>query len=75
MAEADPGYGTSLSIESMKVIAESVGLMNLPDDGAKELADDISYRLKILLQVSRKVLLVYPCVKKTDHFHGFFPEC
>nr|XP_018897545.1 PREDICTED: transcription initiation factor TFIID subunit 6 [Bemisia tabaci] len=56
MAEADPGYGTSLSIESMKVIAESVGLMNLPDDGAKELADDISYRLKILLQDATKFM-------------------
>lgn len=45
-------YGTSLSLESVKVIAESVGVGNLPDEAAKQLADDVSYRLKQIVQVS-----------------------
>lgn len=49
-------YGTNFSIESMKVIAESIGIGNLPDDAAKELADDISYRLKHIIQDSAKFM-------------------
>ncbi|KAK5647087.1 hypothetical protein RI129_005551 [Pyrocoelia pectoralis] len=49
-------YGTSFSIESMKVIAESIGIANLPDDAAKELADDISFRLKHFIQDSAKFM-------------------
>lgn len=56
MSEGDLLYGTNLSIESMKVIAESIGVGNLPDEAAKELADDISYRLKIILQESAKFM-------------------
>lgn len=52
MTEADMLYGTSLSLESIKVIAESVGVGNLPDEAAKQLADDVSYRLKQIVQVS-----------------------
>lgn len=51
MSEPDVLYGTSISGESMKIIAESSGIGNLPDEGAKELADDISYRLKHIIQV------------------------
>lgn len=49
-------YGTSFSIESMKVIAESIGIANLPDDAAKELADDISFRLKHIIQDAAKFM-------------------
>lgn len=56
MNEGDLLYGTNLSLESMKVIAESVGVGNLPDEAAKELADDISYRLKVILQESAKFM-------------------
>lgn len=52
MSEADMIYGTSLSLESIKVIAEGVGVGNLPDEAAKLLADDVSYRLKQIVQVS-----------------------
>lgn len=44
-------YGTTLSQESIKVIAETIGVPNLPDEAAKELAEDVSYRLKIIIQV------------------------
>lgn len=56
MSDGDLLYGTNLSIESMKVIAESIGVGNLPDEAAKELADDISYRLKVILQESAKFM-------------------
>lgn len=51
MAESDSIYGTTLSQESMKVIAESIGIGILPDEAAKDLAEDISYRLKEIIQV------------------------
>lgn len=49
-------YGTSLSIESIKVIAESIGLNALPDDAARELADDVSFRLKQIVQDAAKFM-------------------
>lgn len=49
-------YGTQFSIESMKVIAESIGIPYLPDDAAKELADDVSYRVKHVLQDAAKFM-------------------
>ncbi|XP_071449000.1 transcription initiation factor TFIID subunit 6 isoform X1 [Hetaerina americana] len=48
--------GTNLSLESMKVIAESIGIANLPDEAAKELADDVSYRLKRVIQDAAKFM-------------------
>lgn len=56
MSEADLLYGTTLSVESMKVIAESIGINNLPDEAAKELADDVSYRLKLIVQDAAKFM-------------------
>lgn len=56
MSEADLLYGTTLSVESMKVIAESIGIGNLPDEAAKELADDVSYRLKVIVQDAAKFM-------------------
>ncbi|KAI5715244.1 hypothetical protein M8J77_012916 [Diaphorina citri] len=49
-------YGTSFSIESMKVIAESIGIPNLPDDAAKELSDNITYCCKVIIQDSFKCM-------------------
>lgn len=49
-------YGTSFSIESIKVIAESIGIGNLPDDAAKELADDVSFRIKHIIQDAAKFM-------------------
>ncbi|XP_069687413.1 transcription initiation factor TFIID subunit 6 isoform X1 [Periplaneta americana] len=56
MSEADMIYGTSLSLESIKVIAESIGVGNLPDEAAKQLADDVSYRLKQIVQDAAKFM-------------------
>ncbi|XP_023012182.2 TBP-associated factor 6 [Leptinotarsa decemlineata] len=49
-------YGTNFSIESMKVIAESIGIGYLADDAAKELAEDISFRLKHIIQDAAKFM-------------------
>ncbi|KXJ78595.1 hypothetical protein RP20_CCG004151 [Aedes albopictus] len=49
-------YGTTLSLESIKVIAESIGVGSLPDDAAKELADDVSFKLKQIVQDAAKFM-------------------
>uniref|UniRef100_A0A182NCY6 Transcription initiation factor TFIID subunit 6 n=1 Tax=Anopheles dirus TaxID=7168 RepID=A0A182NCY6_9DIPT len=51
-----PMYGSTLSLESMKVIAESIGVGSLPDDAAKELADDVSFKLKQIVQDAAKFM-------------------
>ncbi|XP_015109441.1 transcription initiation factor TFIID subunit 6 isoform X2 [Diachasma alloeum] len=56
MSENDSVYGTTLSQESMKVIAESIGVGNLPDEAAKDLAEDVSYRLKEIIQDAAKFM-------------------
>lgn len=55
MSEHESVYGTTLSQESMKVIAESIGIGNLPDEAAKDLAEDVSYKLKEIIQVHYKI--------------------
>ncbi|KAK4880837.1 hypothetical protein RN001_008983 [Aquatica leii] len=74
-------YGTTFSIESMKVIAESIGIANLPDDAAKELADDISYRLKHIIQDAAKFMhharrnkLMYPDIDATLKVKNIEPQ-
>lgn len=49
-------YGTSFSTESIKIIAESIGIGNLPDEAAKELADDVSFRIKHIIQDAAKFM-------------------
>ncbi|KAJ0181270.1 hypothetical protein K1T71_003355 [Dendrolimus kikuchii] len=56
MGDSEYAYGTSLSVDSMKVIAESVGVASLADEAAKELADDVTYRLKTILQDAVKFM-------------------
>lgn len=51
MGDSEAITNTSIPLESIKVIAESIGISNLTDEPAKELADDISYRLKLIIQV------------------------
>uniref|UniRef100_A0A1B6INQ8 Transcription initiation factor TFIID subunit 6 n=1 Tax=Homalodisca liturata TaxID=320908 RepID=A0A1B6INQ8_9HEMI len=56
MNESDLLNGSSLSIDSMKIIAESIGIGNIPDEGAKEIAEDITYRLKHIIQDAAKFM-------------------
>ncbi|XP_031850183.1 transcription initiation factor TFIID subunit 6 isoform X2 [Nomia melanderi] len=56
MSESESVYGTTLSQESIKVIAESIGVGNFPDEAAKDLAEDVSYRLKEIIQDAAKFM-------------------
>ena len=40
--------------ESVKAIAESISIGGLPDDACKYLADDVTYRLQLIAQVSQQ---------------------
>jgi transcription initiation factor TFIID subunit 6 len=42
---------SNLPLESVRVIAESVGVGGLRDEAATALAEDVTYRLKQVLQV------------------------
>lgn len=44
-------FGSVLSSESIRVIAESIGISGLADEASSFLAEDISYRLKLAVQV------------------------
>lgn len=46
----------SLSQESIKIIAESVGISNISDEAAKLIADDMTYRLKMIIQDAKKFM-------------------
>lgn len=48
--------GLSLPIESMKMMAESVGVSGLSDSASKELADEINFRLKTIVQDAIKFM-------------------
>ncbi|XP_035714798.1 transcription initiation factor TFIID subunit 6 isoform X2 [Folsomia candida] len=48
--------GTVLFVDSIKSMAESVGVANLEDEAAKELAEDVSYRLKLVVQDAVKFM-------------------
>lgn len=56
MNESDSIFGSCFSSESIKVIAESIGIADLADEPAKTLADTISYQVKILIQDAQKFM-------------------
>ena len=41
-------------IDSMKLIGESIGIPNLSDDASRLIAEDISFRIKLILQEAEK---------------------
>lgn len=53
MAE-DCQVAPSFPTESIKVIAESIGISAVGDDVAKELSEEVTFRLKILIQVWKR---------------------
>lgn len=68
---ATTNYGTTISIESLKVIAEIIGIPSLSDECGKELSEDITFKLKHIIQVSESQLCIEPfhsCILK---FHIF----
>ncbi|KAK0052362.1 transcription initiation factor TFIID subunit 6 [Biomphalaria pfeifferi] len=47
--------GSVLSSKSIKIIAESIGISGLADEAASFLAEDITYRLKLIVQEAEKL--------------------
>lgn len=50
----DQRFGSNISAESIRVIAESVGVSSLPDDAASFLADHVTFILKTIVQDASK---------------------
>ncbi|BES95521.1 Transcription initiation factor TFIID [Nesidiocoris tenuis] len=56
MNEVDPPQNSTIALESVKVVAESMGISSLTDEAAKLLADDLSYRLRLIIQDAAKMM-------------------
>lgn len=41
---------SQLSVESVKMMAESVGVTALPEDTCREISEDATYRLRVIIQ-------------------------
>ena len=54
-SEKETKVPSVLSAESIRVIGETMGVSGISDEAASFLAEDISYRLKMLIQESEKV--------------------
>ena len=48
--------GNGISNESVKLIAESIGIHGMPEEALQQMADDVSYRLRMLVQDSKKFM-------------------
>lgn len=51
--EKESKLNCHLTSESVRVVGESVGISGLPDAAAAYLAEDCTYRLKQIVQVTR----------------------
>ena len=78
-SEKESRVSSVLTAESIRVIGETVGVSGLSDEAASFLAEDISYRLKLLVQVGwwRLLLHLYYSSQKNKvnervHFKFFF---
>ncbi|CAG7786505.1 unnamed protein product [Allacma fusca] len=47
---------TNIYVDSIKAMAESVGISSLQDDAAKEIAEDVTFRLKVIIQDAVKFM-------------------
>lgn len=41
---------SQLSVESVKMMAESIGVTALPEDTCREISEDATYRLRVIIQ-------------------------
>ena len=46
----------ALDIDSVKIMAETVSVGGLPEEAAREIADEVSYRVKMLVQNAAKLM-------------------
>ncbi|KAG7207746.1 hypothetical protein KM043_009359 [Ampulex compressa] len=77
MNESESVYGTTLSQESIKVIAESIGVGNFPDEAAKDLAEDDA--AKFMRHGKRQRMTTHDIdhalkIKNIEPTYGFFAK-
>lgn len=56
-AESTASSTVYFPLESIKIIGESIGIQTISDEVAKEVAEDITFRLKNIIQVSSGFIL------------------
>jgi len=47
---------SAIYVDSIKAMAESVGIANMDDEAAKELSEDVTHRLRIIVQDALKFM-------------------
>ena len=52
----DTLLGSQIAVESIRIMAESIIVNNLPEEAASYLAEDITFRLKDIIQLSQKFM-------------------
>merc|ERR1719495_1480049 len=45
-----------VSMDSVKIVADSLGIQGLPDDACREMSEEVTYRLRILAQNAQKFM-------------------
>jgi len=51
-----PDDTQGVSIETVKVIAESIGIQGLPEEACREMSEEVTYRLRIVAQNAQKFM-------------------
>jgi len=54
--ESTQEVNTGVSLETVKVIADNLGIQGLPDDACREVSEDVTYRLRLLIQNAEKLM-------------------
>ena len=55
-AEEEGEPGLAFDVDSIKVMAETVGMGALPEEAARELGEEVTYRVRQLVQDSQKFM-------------------
>jgi hypothetical protein len=59
-------HSGSVTAESVKAIAESIGVPGLNDEVLHYISDDVTYRLKFVVQVTHSFSSLVICIQNCD---------